>query len=359
METLREKVGRMIMVGCQGESLSRGERLIFAEYGFGGFILVRKNCCEPRQILSLCRTLWESASGLPPFIAIDEEGGKVHRLPRPFTHFPAAARIGAHNDLSLAYRVGRAMAAELSLAGFNLNFAPVLDVNSNPRNPIIGERAFGSNPKSVTDMSTAWMRGLGDGGIIPCGKHFPGHGDTHEGSHLALPTVEKSLADLGAIELPPFIEACHRGIDALMTAHVKFTALDPTHAATLSEPIVTGLLRHQLGYDGVVFSDDMEMKAISDHYDVGGAATLALRSGVDVMLFCDDLEKAVQALESLHAEAERQPALRAQVEASHRRSSELKERRLKAFSGVTENELEDRLKRLDHRRIVDEIHGNL
>ncbi len=221
--------------------------MIFAEYGFGGFILFRHNCCEPRQILSLCRSLWDDAPGLPPFIAIDEEGGKVHRLPPPFTHFPAAAAIGVRNDLHLAYRAGRAVAGELALVGINLNFAPVLDVNSNPDNPIIGERAFGADPNLVSATSAAWMRGLREGGVIPCGKHFPGHGDTHQDSHLALPVVTKSLARLQAVELPPFVAACRDGIEALMTAHVKFTALDPNHVATLSEPIVTGLLRHQLG----------------------------------------------------------------------------------------------------------------
>jgi beta-N-acetylhexosaminidase len=359
VEWLREKIGQMIMVGCRGESLSRDERLVFAEYGFGGFILFRQNCCAPRQLLSLCRSLWESASAQPPFIAIDQEGGKVHRLPEPFTHFPAAAMIGARNDSNLAYRAGRATATELSLVGINLNFAPVLDVNSNPANPIIGDRAFGVDPKLVTAMSLAWLRGLRDGGVIPCGKHFPGHGDTDEDSHVALPVVTKSRSQLQTSELPPFAEACHAGIEALMTAHVKFTALDPRHAATLSEPIVTGLLRHQFGYDGVIFSDDMEMKAISDQYDINESAALALRAGVDVLLFCHDLEKAVQALEFLYAEVEREAALRARIEASYRRIGTLKQHWLKSFNGVTEDELEERLIRLNHSKIVEEIHGNL
>jgi beta-N-acetylhexosaminidase len=359
MESLREKIGQMIVVGCGGERLSRDERLIFAEYGVGGFILFRHNCGEPRQILSLCRSLWDEAPSLPPFIAIDEEGGKVHRLPPPFTHFPAAAAIGACNDPHLAHRAGRAVAAELALVGINLNFAPVLDVHSNPANPIIGARAFGADPRLVSAMSCAWMRGLRDGGVIPCGKHFPGHGDTDEDSHLALPVVTKSLARLQAVELPPFVEACRDGIEALMTAHVKFTALDPNHAVTLSEPIITGLLRHQLGYDGVVFSDDMEMKAVSDYYDPGAAAALAARAGVDAMLFCHDLEKAVQALEFLYAEAEKDPALRARVETSYRRVGALKQRWLKEFSGAADDVIEDRLTQLNHRSIVEEIQGSL
>jgi len=359
MQSLREKIGQMIMVGCQGESLRRDEQLIFAEYAFGGFIFFKKNCCELRQILSLCRSLWQGTPSWPPFIGLDEEGGNVHRLPQPFTHFPAAATIAARNNLDLAYRAGRATAGELTLVGINLNFAPVLDVNTNQKNPIIGERAFGDDPKSASAMSCAWMGGLRDGGIIPCGKHFPGHGDTDKDSHFALPVVAKSLAEIQAVELPPFVDACRHGIEALMTAHVKYTDLDPNHPATLSEPIVTGLLRQQLGYTGVVFSDDMEMRAVSDDYNAGEAALLALRAGVDVLLFCHDLEKAIEAFEVLHAAVEREPALRALVEASYRRIGALKQRCLKEFTGAPENALEDRLKSLNHQRIVAEIHGSL
>ena len=178
MVTLREQIGRLIMVGCRGETLSRDEHRLFEEYGFGGFILFQKNCAEPRRILALCRSLWECAADPPPFIAIDQEGGNVQRLPAPFTRYPAASEIGARADPSLAYRLGRATGVELALVGINLNFAPVLDVNSNPRNPIIGARSFGAAPKRVIEMSAAWTRGLRDGGVIACGKHFPGHGNT-------------------------------------------------------------------------------------------------------------------------------------------------------------------------------------
>jgi beta-N-acetylhexosaminidase len=359
MEALREKIGQMIMVGCRGESLAVDERLMIAEYGFGGFILFRRNCSAARQILTLCRSLWNSVPAEPPFIAIDAEGGSVHRLPPPFTHFPAAAVIGARRDPELAYRAGRASALELAAVGINLNFAPVLDVNSNPDNPIIGARAFGASPAAVAAMSLAWARGLRDGGVIPCGKHFPGHGDSDKDSHFDLPVVAKPWSALQAVELAPFAEACRAGIEAFMTAHVKYTALDPNQVATLSEPIVTGLLRHQLGYDGVVFSDDMEMKAVSADYASGAAALLALRAGVDVMLFCHEMEKAVAAVEFLRAEVGRDPALRARVETSHRRRGALKQSRLQEFNGAADNELEDRLEHLNHRSIVEAIHGSL
>ncbi len=352
METLREKVGQMFLVGCRGENLTDDEPLLFAEYQFGGAILFKRNCAEPAQLLALCQSLWESAVATPPFIAIDQEGGSVHRLPAPFTHFPAVARIGAKENVDLARRLGRAAAAELKLAGINLNFAPVLDVHSNPANPIIGARAFGAKPKQVIEIGSAWTQGLRDGGIIPCGKHFPGHGDTDKDSHLELPTVSKTLDELKAVELPPFAHACRNRIEALMTAHVLYPALDPTLPATLSEPIVSGLLRHQFGFDGVVFSDDLEMKAITDNHGVEAATALAVRAGVDVLLFCHEVEKAIEAYEFLCAEAASDPLMRARVEDSFRRITELKNRYLKNFTGVAQKEIAARLAELDHRRLV-------
>jgi beta-N-acetylhexosaminidase len=359
MSGLREKIGQMFLVGCQGEALSKHEQLIAAEYSFGGYILFGRNCREPEQIVSLCRSLWQSASEIPPFIAIDQEGGRVHRLPPPFTHFPAAARIGAKGNPDLAYQLGCATAEELRLIGANLNFAPVLDVNSKPDNPIIGDRAFGTEPQRVIVFGSAWARGLRDGGIIPCGKHFPGHGDTEKDSHLELPVVKKSVDELKSVELAPFADACHHQIESLMTAHVLYPELDANLPATLSETIITGLLRHQFGYDGVVFSDDLEMKAISDNYAVEQTTALAVRAGVDVLLFCHGHEKAIEAIEFLCDEAERSPAVRAQIENSYRRISDLKRRYLKNFTGANGSEIIARLVELKRQRLIDELYGNL
>jgi beta-N-acetylhexosaminidase len=355
MTTLTEKIGQMFMIGVQGGALTRDERLIIEECGFGGFILFSHNCLEPRQILSLCRALWETGTELPPFIAIDQEGGRVHRLPAPFSHFPPAAALGRTGSAELAYKVGWATAGELSAVGINLNFAPVLDVNSNPRNPIIGDRSLNSEPQEVIRLGWEIIRGLRDGGIIPCGKHFPGHGDTDKDSHLALPIVEKSLSELKSVELPPFVQACRQGIETLMTAHVLYRALDPEFPATLSEKIVTGLLRQDLGYDSVVFSDDMEMKAIGASYGDDEAVEGVVRAGVDVLFYCHELPRAVRAFEFVCAAAEKQPAVRARVEESYRRITQLKNGRLRAFTGADETELAKRLASLDHQRVVEEI----
>ncbi len=363
------------MVGLKAERLSAEERSIFKDFAFGGFILYKHNLMEPEQIVALCRSLWDLDNEHPPFIAIDQEGGRVHRLPAPFTHFPAAALIGEGNDADLAYRLGRATADELALAGINLNFAPVLDVNSNPQNPVIGDRSFASDPARVIQFSDRWTQGLRDGGIIPCGKHFPGHGDTDEDSHLALPIVERSLDELRATEFPPFIHACRSGIEALMTAHVLYPSLDPKFPATLSHAIITGLLREQLGYDGVVFSDDMEMKAIRDPYgsavphpyDAGNnreggpepAALLAVRAGVDVLLYGHKLRTALRAFEWIASETEHSGALQSRMALSYHRVARLKKRFLRTFTGVTDDSLAGRLMGLGHQQWVDALYGNL
>jgi beta-N-acetylhexosaminidase len=356
---LRHKIGQLFMAGLSGATLTADERLHFEEYGFGGFVLFKRNCHEAGQIVSLCRDLWAMADELRPFIAIDQEGGRVHRLPEPFTYFPPAARIGDTNDSLLAYRAGRAVGIELALAGINLNFAPVLDVNSNPDCPIIGDRAFAADAEVVIALSTRWAEGLKDAGIIPCGKHFPGHGATDKDSHFDLPMVTKPLELLKATELAPFVHGCRNQIEALMTAHVLYPALDPQSPATLSQKILTGLLRQQLGYGGVVFSDDMEMHAITQRYSVNESALRGILAGLDVLLFCHELPKAVEACEFLCAEAAKDAVLRARVDESYGRITSLKRRFLGSFTGVPRDQILERLARLDHTRIVAQIHGSL
>jgi beta-N-acetylhexosaminidase len=356
---LRKKIGQMFMVGLAGGVLKREELAILRDCPFGGFILFKHNCLTPQQIRALCQSLWKCAGAPPPFIAIDQEGGRAHRLPEPFTRFPSAAQIGERDDPVLAYRAGRAAAAELALIGINLNFAPVLDVASNPDNPVIGERSFASDPQQVIKLSAPWTQGTRDAGIIPCGKHFPGHGDTDRDSHLHLPSVDKDLKGLHAVELPPFVQACRSQIETLMTAHVLYPALDTQFPATLSAKIVTDLLRGELGYDGVVFSDAMEMKAISDNYGHNEASRLCIRAGVDVLLYSHPMPAVTGAFEFLCNEAEKDRAIRDRVETSYRRILKLKRRYLTSFTGVPEDQLTERLSRSDHKRIADEIHGSL
>ena len=355
MATLKEKIGQMIMVGLKGEELTKEEEQLLRNYPFGGFILFAHNLKEPKQILSLCRSLWEIEKEHPPFIAIDQEGGRVHRLPAPFTHFPAAAALGRTGNTGLAYRFGLATARELAAVGINLNFAPVLDVHSNPDNPVIGDRLLSSDPRQVAALGWAIIEGLRDGGIIPCGKHFPGHGDTTKDSHLELPVVEKDLTALRAVELPPFVRACRNQIESLMTAHVLYPSLDRDYPATLSQAIIGRFLREEIGYQGVVFGDDLEMNAISKNFSLAEAVSRSVRAGVDVLLFCHEIEAAMQAFEHLCRETETEERLRERVESSYQRIKRLKERYLRSFRGVGEDLLTEHIGITSHQKLAEEI----
>jgi len=356
---LRKQIGQMFMVGLADNALQEEEVGLLRDFPVGGFILFKHNCSSPGQIRALCESLWKIARDPPPFIAIDQEGGTAHRLPEPFTHFPFATRVGERGDPSLAYRAGHATATELSLAGINLNFAPVLDVNSNPNNPVIGDRSFGADPQQVIAFSERWIQGTRDAGIISCGKHFPGHGDTDTDSHLHLPCVDRKLEELRAVELPPFVHACQLQIESLMTAHVLYPSLDDEFPATLSAKIMTSVLREGLGYDGVVFSDALEMKAISGHYGDREASALCIQAGVDVLLYSHLLPSVIPVFEFLYDLAENDPLIRERVEYSYQRILKLKRRYLKSFSAVPEKEIVGRLSQLNHMCIVEQIHGNL
>ena len=294
---LKRQIGRLLMVGIPGPVLEADTRQTLERLHVGGVILFRRNGGSPVQIAALTRALHALPSA--PLVAIDHEGGRVVRLDEPFTRFPAAAVVGGSGDAGLAFQIGQAMGEELAGVGIDLNFAPVLDVHSNPANPIIGDRAFGSDPALVSVMGIALMRGLLAGGVIPCGKHFPGHGGTAQDSHLELPIVRRSRAEIERTELAPFRAAIAAGIPMLMTAHVLYPALDAERPATVSRAILTDLLRTELGFKGVVVSDDLEMRAISDRSDIGAAAVASVEAGVDALLVCQDLAKAERAAQAI------------------------------------------------------------
>lgn len=283
-------VGGVLCTGIPGSRLDAETARALEALRPSGIILFRRNYESIEQLRQLNRTLHALPSS--PLVSIDHEGGSVMRLGPPFTQFPAARAIAATGEPAVAYAVGRAMARELASAGIDLSYAPVLDVMSNPLNPVIGDRAFGTDPESVVAYALPFMRGLHDGGVIPCGKHFPGHGDTDRDSHLELPVVRRTLRQMEAVELLPFRAAITAGIPALMTAHVVYPALDPFDAATLSAPILGQLLRIEMGFTGVVVSDDLQMRAVSSRNSVADAAVRSLRAGVDWLLVCNDLQQA-------------------------------------------------------------------
>jgi beta-N-acetylhexosaminidase len=291
--TARLAAARLCVVDFPGpEPSARLERLI-ADSHLGGVVLFRKNVVQPSQVAALTaqvRDIAAAARVRPPAIAIDHEGGVVNRFPphddRPrVTAFPGAMAIGATGDARLAYRAGAASGHELRALGIHHDYAPVADVNNNPDNPVIGVRAFGERPELVETMALAFARGLQDAGVAATVKHFPGHGDTDVDSHDALPLVGHDRDRLDRIELRPFEAAVRDGVASVMTAHIVYPALDATRApATMSAPIVQGILRDRWGFDGLVCTDSLLMRAIADHYGMGEAAVASVRAGCDVVL---------------------------------------------------------------------------
>ncbi|HJQ85321.1 MAG TPA: beta-N-acetylhexosaminidase [Candidatus Binatia bacterium] len=298
-DVLRRTVAQLFMVGIPGPALDAESRAFLAEHPPGGVVLFRRNVRSAAQLRRLTEAIHATGAGVRPLVALDHEGGRVHRLPRPFTHFPPAALVGARNDVRLAEAVGRAMGRELRAVGIDLDSAPVLDVWSNPRNRVIGDRAFGTDPARVARLGLALARGLLRAGVVPCGKHFPGHGGSTGDSHFVLPRVRRSRRELAAVDLAPFVRAIAARIPALMTAHVVFPALDPRRPATLSRAICHDLLRRRLGFGGVLFSDDLEMNAVAARETPAARSIAALRAGCDMLLVCQSIATARAAMEGV------------------------------------------------------------
>ncbi len=297
--TTRDSIGQLFMVGFLGTSVTAGLRAFIKEYKPGGVILFSRNLESVEQIVQLTNDLQACSPHSPLLISIDQEGGRVSRLPNGFTIFPPCAVLGQCNSTELAYAAAATIAKELRAVGINMNMSPVLDVNSNLDNPVIGDRAFGATPDVVCELAMANAAGLQDNHVVACGKHFPGHGDTNADSHKELPVVEAARERLEAVEFPPFRRAVEQGIATIMTAHVLYKSLDEQLPATLSPTIIDQFLRQELQYDGVVLTDDLEMHAIVDHYGIGDAAVRAFVAGCDVLLICKDRDREVAAFEAV------------------------------------------------------------
>jgi len=283
---LAARAGRYLIVGIDPEGTGDLPPILdlLTEVKPLGVILFARNMPDRAALDRLIAAL--VAHDPEMLLAIDHEGGRVHRLPQPFTRFAPALKLTRLGDPGFIREVARAQAAELRAAGFHINFAPVLDVHTNPANPIIGDRAFGTTPEEVIHFALPYLQGLTEGGILGCGKHFPGHGDTAVDSHFELPSIEHDAERLRTLELVPFQRAIAQGVPMIMTAHVVCRALDAQVPASLSKTIVDGWLRRRLGYDGVIVSDDLEMRAIADHFGLGDASVRAIHAGSDIVLVC-------------------------------------------------------------------------
>ncbi|GAA2893267.1 hypothetical protein GCM10010517_57770 [Streptosporangium fragile] len=309
--SVEEKVGQLFMpvlYGAAADTVSGENQARFgvdtpakmvAKYRPGGVILFpwAGNVKSVRQVVALTNGLQKASPEIPLLIAADQENGQVSRLAPLVTDLPGASVIGSTGDPSLARRAAEATGVELRALGVNLDFAPVADVNINPRNPVIGPRAYGSDPRKVAPMVAAAVRGFHDAGIAATAKHFPGHGDTAVDSHTGLPVITHSRAQWSKLDAPPFAAAIGKNVDAIMSAHVVMPKLDPSgDPATLSKPILTGLLREELGFDGVVSTDALDMAGVRKKYGDGEVAVRAIRAGADLLLMPPDYREAYRAV---------------------------------------------------------------
>ncbi|WP_083677660.1 beta-N-acetylhexosaminidase [Paenibacillus sp. FSL R7-0337] len=297
--TLEEKIGQMLLVGVQGKTAGAEARKMIAEDKVGGIILYSGNVGNLKELVQLTNALKQSNSGNPAplFISVDQEGGKVSRLPDDYAAFPSNAAVGSGDDATAAGTLGELLGRAVKSSGFNMDFAPVLDINSNPDNPVIGDRSFGNSAELVTRLGIAEMKGLERAGVIPVVKHYPGHGDTSVDSHLELPVINKTETQLAALEWLPFQAAIREKADAVMVAHILYPKLDPDKPASLSQVIIGQQLRGQMGYEGVVITDDMTMGAIIKNYSLPAAAVESVLAGSDILLVAHEYknEQAVRA----------------------------------------------------------------
>ena len=299
--SLEEKIGQMFVTNFSGTSVPNYFIDAVNNYHFGNNILFAYNIGDlstTKKLNEDLQKLYMDSNKIPGFISVDQEGGKIVRVTNGVTSYNGNMAIGQTGDYINSYTVGKYMGEELAYLGFTSDYAPVLDVNNNPNNPIIGVRSYSDDPFEVAMFGVNMIKGLKESGIMATSKHFPGHGNTSTDTHLALPSITSSKEDLYKIELAPFICAIKNGIDAIMTTHIIFNSIDKTNPATLSKKVLNDLLREELGYNKLILTDAMEMNAIKDNYGYAEAAILAVNASVD-LITVSSLDSAIEMYNSI------------------------------------------------------------
>jgi beta-N-acetylhexosaminidase len=325
-KNLQTLVGQLFVVGFNGYSVPNDFKKFIQDYNVGGTIYFKRNVQSPAQLAELSNEIQFScrAKDAPPlFISIDHEGGKINRLVKPFTKFPGNDYLGDLGSPKIGFEFGMVLGKELGAVGVNVNYAPVIDVNSNQENPVIRNRAFSSDPELCGRLGSAVCRGLQKMGIMAVAKHFPGHGDTKEDSHFTLPRVSKTLEELERLELIPFRRVIRSRVEAIMTAHILNDAIDPELPATLSLKTIN-ILRTQMRFSRVIFADDLEMKAVTEHYNAEQAAVLAVSAGCDCLIYKGEAGIPMAAIEAIVKAIEKKIIPIERIEQSNARIAQAK-----------------------------------
>jgi beta-N-acetylhexosaminidase len=354
LREFRRHAGRLAIVGFSGTSVPDDLRRLVAEFDVGGVIYFARNIVEPRQVAELSREVASLTRDWPLWISVDQEGGRVARLKRPFTEWPPMVTLGRSGDEKLVERFARALAAELRAVGINLDYAPVLDIWTNPRNQVIGDRALANHAEAVARLGEVIVRTLQEAGVAGCGKHFPGHGDTVADSHDELPFVEAPPDRLEAVELMPFKAAIEAGVATMMMAHVLVPSVDDARPASLSRTFVEDWLKGKLGFGGVVICDDLGMKAVATR-PLGEISVDALAAGNDVLLMCNSTtEDQIVAMEAIVRAAEAGQLRSTRIDDAWKRQKAVKERFLGNHVPVRKTSL-DVIGATEHQIVAEEM----
>lgn len=323
-----EKIGQLIFSGVNGTEITDDTEEMISNYHIGGIILFGDNIESASQTTQFLNDIKAAniSNPYPLLLGVDEEGGEVTRMPDDVTSLPTNKAIGKLEDSDFSYKVGTLLGKQMNELGFNLDFSPVMDVNSNPDNPVIGNRSFGDNSEIVSKLGIQTMKGIQSQHIISVMKHFPGHGDTGVDSHLELPTVDKSYEELTELELIPFQNALENGADVTMIAHILMSEIDSDYPASMSKTVITDILRKKLNFDGVVITDDLTMQAITNHYDIGEAALQSVQAGSDLMLVAHEYDNVANVFNTLKEAVESGELSEKRIDESVKRIQALKEK---------------------------------
>ena len=330
---LKTKLGQLYFIGLEGCELLSHEAKFIVENNIAGVTLFGRNVETPEQVHKLCTDLQnlrhQLPEKLPLFIAIDMEGGRVHRLSLPFTQWPALQNVGQLDSSTVAFNFARCMGLELQASGINLNFAPCVDIFSNPKNFLIEGRALSTDAAAVAKLIPPLLQGYNSANITNCVKHFPGHGDTLVDSHEELPVENTDLNLLRTRELIPFAKAFSHGADMTMTGHLLFKNIDAEFPATFSKKILGDLLRNEMGCENVIISDDLDMGALRKNFDLKDIPLLALKAGCNILLYCNEFDIPPQSLEIVLQALENKTLDAELIQSSYKRVLALKEKAFK------------------------------
>jgi beta-N-acetylhexosaminidase len=325
---MKQLIGQHMIIGISGHALTAEEKNFIVQNNISGVILFDRNISEPKQLRDLCNELQslrhQTKDKAPLFIAIDMEGGRVSRLKAPFTQWPPLKFLGDLDSPTVSFNFAKAMGQELKAVGINLNLAPCIDIFSNPKNTVIGDRAISQDAELVAKHASGLIRGYVKSEVIPCAKHFPGHGNTTIDSHQDLPVEQADLERLNSFELVPFKKAFKSRLEMTMTAHIRFPKIDPEWPVTMSEIFLKKILREDMRFRGLIMTDDLDMKALTLHFDSKIIPVRSLQAGADLLLYCNDAESPAKALIDIEKALTDGQLKKSDLEQSYKRISQIK-----------------------------------